>query len=175
MITAARALRREDALQVGLGQRGFVHYWQREFAAGEACLAESLVLSEERGDGFEAFLARMFHGLARTNLGRMSEALIDFEHAKVLARRNGDRFWQPRLVSHAGLRPPRARRGREGPGARHRALALARENPSPWSPEVDAVVNLCVDGVRAGDAEGASDLLAVLEDGCAAIATGSAG
>ena len=46
-----------------------------------------------------------------------------------------------------------------------RALAIARENPSPWTPEVDALMNLCVDGVRAGDPDGASDLLAILEDG----------
>jgi hypothetical protein len=46
-----------------------------------------------------------------------------------------------------------------------RALALARENPSPWAPEVNALLNLCVDGVRAGDPEGAAAVLATLEDG----------
>jgi hypothetical protein len=45
-----------------------------------------------------------------------------------------------------------------------RALELARENPSPWTPEVDALLNLCVDGVRAGDPEGAAAVLATLED-----------
>ena len=44
----------------------------------------------------------MFKGLARANLGRMSEALDDFADAIAMARRNHDRFWLPRLTSHLG-------------------------------------------------------------------------
>ena len=115
VIAAARASGSRAALQLGLVYRGFVHYWQGEFPACEARMAEALVVCEERGDGFEAFAVRMFQGLARANQGRMSEALADFEHAEVFAARNGDRFWQPRLVSQQGYDPPRARRRREGP------------------------------------------------------------
>ncbi len=153
------------ARQVGLLYRGFVHYWQGEYQASEARMAEALVVCEERGDGFEVFAVRMFLGLARANLGRMSEALADFEHAEVFAARNGDRFWQPRLVSQQGWVHRELAAVGKARELDERALALARENPSPWTPEVDALMNLAVDDVRAGDPEGASNLLATLEDG----------
>jgi hypothetical protein len=165
VILEARASGSQAALQVGLVYRGFVHYWHTEFAACEARMTEALSVCEERGDGFEAFAVRMFLGLARANSGRMSEALSDLEQAEVFAARNGDRFWQPRLISMQGwihrelAAVPRAR---ELDG---RALALARENPSPWTPEVDALFNLCIDDVRAGNPDAAADLLAILEDG----------
>jgi tetratricopeptide (TPR) repeat protein len=167
VIAAARASGSLGALQLGLVYRGFVHYWHGEFQECEANMADALVVCEDRGDGFEAFAVRMFQGLARANLGRTSEALADLEHAEVFAGRNGDRFWQPRLVSQQGYihrELAAVERARELDA---RALALARENPSPWTPEVDALLNLCVDGVRAGDPEGAENVLAQLEDGSA--------
>jgi tetratricopeptide (TPR) repeat protein len=151
------------ARPLALIMRGFVHYWQSEFAPAERRLAEALLLSEERGDGFEAFLARMFAALARANLGRISEALSDLQHAIVLARRNGDLFWEPRLVSHLGYVHRELAAGDEARSHDTRALALARQNPVPWAPEVDALLNLCVDGVRTGDSDGSAALLATVE------------
>ena len=165
VIAAARQSGSLTARQLGLVYRGFVHYWQGEYQPSEARMAEALVVCEERGDGFEVFAVRMFLGLARANQGRMSEALADFEHAEVFADRNGDRFWQPRLVSQQGWVHRELAAVGKARELDARALALARENPSPWTPEVDALMNLAVDGVRAGDPEGASNLLATLEDG----------
>ena len=128
-------------------------------------MTEALLVCEERGDGFEAFAVRLLQGMARANLGRMSEALSDLEHAQVFAGRNGDRFWQPRLVSKQGWIHRELAAVEKARELDAKALALARENPSPWTPEVDALLNLCVDGVRAGDRVGAADLLATLEDG----------
>jgi hypothetical protein len=66
-------------------------------------------------------------------------------------------------VSHLGW----ARRELQDPeGAREfdaRALEMARENPSPWAPESEALINLCVDDARAGQADRAAELLARLE------------
>ena len=129
VIAAAARAARSCALELGLLYRGFVHYWQGEYAAAEARLAEALLLSEERGDGFEAFGARMFVGLARANQGRMSEALADFEHAIVLARRNGERFWRAAAGEPARLGPPRARRAGEGSGIRHARLGPRAREP----------------------------------------------
>ncbi len=165
VIVAARASGSLAALQLGLVYRGFVHYWHGEFQATETRMTEALVVCEERGDGFEAFAVRMFVGLARANLGRMSEALLDLEHAQVFAGRNGDRFWQPRLVSQQGWIHRELAAVDKARQLDARALDLARENPSPWAPEVDALLNLCVDGVRAGDPARAADLLATLEGG----------
>jgi len=46
-----------------------------------------------------------------------------------------------------------------------RALEMARENPSPWTSEADALINLCVDDVRLGHPDRATELLARLEAG----------
>jgi tetratricopeptide (TPR) repeat protein len=165
VILEARTSGSQAALQLGLVLRGFVHYWQTEFEPCEARMAEALALCEERGDGFWAFAVRMFQGLARANRGRMSEGLRDLEQAEVFAARNGDRYWQPRLVSQQGWIHRELAAFQKARELDARALELARENPSPWTPEVDALLNLCVDDVRAGNPEAASDTLAILEDG----------
>ncbi len=165
VIEAARASGSLAALQMGLVYRGFVHYWQGEFRASESRMAEALVVCEERGDGFEVFAVRIFLGLARFNLGRVSEALREFREAEDLAVRNSDRFWHPRLVSQQGYVHRELAAFEKARELDTRALALSRQNPLPWTPEVDALTNLAVDGVRSGDTEAAANLLATLEDG----------
>jgi tetratricopeptide (TPR) repeat protein len=165
VIASARESGSKAALQVGLGYRGFVHYWQGAYAATEDDFAVAISLSEELGDGFETLAARMFLGMARANLGRMSEALADFEQGLALAERNGDSFWRPRLVSdqgwvHRELQAPERARELDA-----RALQIALEHPSPWTPEADALINLCVDDVRSGHPDRAAGLLARLEVG----------
>ncbi len=149
------------ALKIALSYRGFVHYWQTEYEAAEATSVEALSVATELGDGFYALAAHMFLGLARTNLGRLSEAIDDFNDALAVARRNDDRYWQPRLMSHLGW-------AHRELGALDRArefdteaVRLARERPVP-GPEVEVLLNLCVDDVRVGRAEQASALLAEL-------------
>jgi tetratricopeptide (TPR) repeat protein len=105
----------------------------------------------------------MFAGLSRANLGRLSDALADFEEALAIAERNGDRFWRPRLVSHMGWVHRELQALERARELDARALRIARENPSPWTPESEALINLCVDEVRAGRPDQASELLAGLE------------
>jgi tetratricopeptide (TPR) repeat protein len=164
VIAEARASGSQTALQLGLVYRGFCHYWHCEFKACEERMTEALAVCEDRGDGFEVFAVRMFQALSRANQGRMSEGLADLAQAEVFAGRNGDRFWHPRLVSFQGMIHRELAAVRQARELDQRALALARENPSPWTPEVDALLNLCIDDVRAGDPEGAADVLARLDD-----------
>lgn len=162
-IAEARASGSRLALQIALAYRGFVHYWQGEYGATARLADETLVLCEERGDAFGAFAARMFLGLARANQGRMSEAIGEFHRTLALAERNSDLFWRPRLESHLGWVNRELAafdRAREWDA---RALALVRGNPLPWAPEAEALINLCVDGARAGDPQGAATLLTRLE------------
>jgi tetratricopeptide (TPR) repeat protein len=165
VIASARASGAASALATGLWYRGFVHYWRSEYREAEALTAEGALVAEELGDAFTSLAARMFAGLSRVNLGRMSEALAEFEQAVSLAERNRDSFWGPRLVSHLGW----VRRELQQPGlAREfdaRALEMARENPSPWAPEAEALINLCVDDLRSGHPDRAAELLARLEAG----------
>jgi tetratricopeptide (TPR) repeat protein len=150
------------ALAIGLSYRGLVHYWQTEYMATETCCIEALALATARGEGFYALGARMFLGLSRANLGRLSEALDDFVDAIAVARRNDDRYWLPRLVSHMGWvhrELGALERAREHDTE---AIRLARELPVP-GPEPEVLVNLCVDDVREGRADQASALLAELQ------------
>ena len=101
-IDSARRVGGGVPLKIALSYRGLVHYWQTEYQAAETTGVEAVSLTTQLGDGFYALGARMFLGLARANLGRISEALDDFADAIAVARRNGDRYWLPRLVSHLG-------------------------------------------------------------------------
>lgn len=161
-IASARRVGAPVALKIALSLRGLVHYWQTEYQAAESASVEALSLSSRLGDGFYALGARMFLGLARTNLGRVSEALDDFADAISLARRNDDRYWLPRLTSHLGWvhrELGALDRAREYDTE---AVRLARERPT-WGPESEVLLNLCVDDVRDGQAERASALLAELQ------------
>ncbi len=163
VITSARRRGPGVALQIGLCYRGLARYWQARFDASEGDWSEALALTTDLGDGFYALAARMFLGLSRANLGRVSEALDDFTDAIAVARRNDDRYWLPRLVANLGWVHREL-------GALERAreydtegLRLARERPVPWAPESDALFNLCTDDVRVGHLEQASERLAELQ------------
>ncbi|HXY42272.1 MAG TPA: AAA family ATPase [Vicinamibacteria bacterium] len=162
--TIARARQRglRVALKIGLAYRGFVHYWQTEYQAAEAISVQAAAAAAEVGDGFYALASRMFLGLSRANLGRVSEALDDLHDSIGEARRNDDRYWLIRILSNLGwvYREMGALdRAREWDT---QAVALARERPT-WGMEAGALLNLCVDHVREGRAEEASAIFAELE------------
>jgi tetratricopeptide (TPR) repeat protein len=161
VIDSARPGGPRVALKIALGYRALAHYWQTRYEAAEADGAETLAVATELGDGFYALGARMFVGLSRANLGRISEALDDFADAIALARRNDDRYWLPRLTSHLGW--VHRELGALGRAREHdaEAVRLARDRVS--GPEPEVLLNLCVDYVREGRAEEASALLAELQ------------
>jgi tetratricopeptide (TPR) repeat protein len=161
-IASARRRGPRVALKIALTYRAFAHYWQTEYGAAETTGFEAVSTATELGDGFYALAARMFLGLARANQGRISEAVDDFTDALALARRNDDRYWLPHLTSRLGWLHRELGaldRAREYDAE---AVRLARERPVP-GPEVEVLLNLCVDDVRLGRAEQASALLAELQ------------
>jgi tetratricopeptide (TPR) repeat protein len=162
VIDAARPGGRSVALEIALIFRGFAHYWQTRYEAAEADGAEAVALATELGDGFYALGTRMYLGLARVNLGRLSEALDDFTDTIALARRNDDRYWLPRLTSHLGW--VHRELGALGRAREHdaEAVRIAREWPV-WGPEPEVLLNLCVDHVREGRTGEAQALLAELQ------------
>ena len=86
-----------------LSYRGFVHYWQTEYAAAEALSVEAAALARERGDGFYALGAadvqRAWPGPTSAGSRRPSTTS---RTPSPSARRNDDRYWLPRLASHLG-------------------------------------------------------------------------
>jgi tetratricopeptide (TPR) repeat protein/predicted Ser/Thr protein kinase len=101
-IRSARASGHKPALLGSLAWRGALHFFQSEYALAETMLRETYDLASEIRDGFSLLVSLFFLGLSRGNLGRMSEARDTLNQAIVMARRNGDRFWFPRLPNCIG-------------------------------------------------------------------------
>jgi len=101
-IRNARAIGHKPGLLGSLAWRGALHFFQSEYARAEELLTESYALASELRDGFSLLVSLFFLGLLRGNLGRMSEALKTLNEAIAMARRNGDRFWFPRLPNCIG-------------------------------------------------------------------------
>ncbi len=89
-------------LCAGLAQRGSVHFFQSEYELAEPVLTEALTLARELRDSFTLVISLFMLGLVRGNCGRISDALAMLHEALALARRNGDRFWLPRLPNCLG-------------------------------------------------------------------------
>lgn len=102
VIEMARRLGHKPSLLEGLVSRGIMHYWQSDYARAEERLAEAQSLASEVRDGFQLLVCLGFLGLSRGNLGRMSEALAALHQGIEAARRNGDRYWLPRMPNHLG-------------------------------------------------------------------------
>jgi tetratricopeptide (TPR) repeat protein len=162
-IASARRHGLRGALKLGLVNRGLARYWQTEYESAEVACLEAASIATEAGDGFYALAARMFAGLSRANLGRVSEALDDFADTIAIARRNGDRYWLPRLLSHVGWLHREL--GDFDRAREHdlEALQVARERPMPWAAESEALLNLSLDDLRLGETKRAADLLRELQ------------
>lgn len=145
IVAAARRLSHRSALMAGLVQRAALHYWHSEYALTEERVLEALPLASELGEGFWLLASFTFLGLARGNLGRMSDALDTFAEAIDRARRNGDRFWLPRLLSHVGWIHRELLDHERAITSDEEGLRVAREQKALWAPEADALLNLLVD------------------------------
>lgn len=131
--------------------RGFVRYWRARYGEAEADFTEGQQLGVDLRDGFLVLVCLMFRGLCRGYLGKVGDALSLFEEGAEMGRRNGDRFWLPRIVSHQGWIHRELQCFDEAMGFDREALALARERREGWAPEAEALLNLSVDSVRGGD------------------------
>jgi len=104
----------------------------------------------------------MFLGLARGCLGRISDAFETFERGIEMARRNGDRFWPPRLVSHLGLMHRELQDVDAAIVHDQEGLRLARQGGSPGA-ESGALLNLAFDYIQAGRHDKASRSLEAID------------
>jgi len=161
IIARARRLGHSRALTAGLAYRGAVHYWQTEYERAEELLSEAAGLASEQRDGFIVLLCLGFLGLSRSQLGRMSEALSTLQEGTEMARRNGDRFWLPYLVSHLGS----IHRELQDFGAAvlhdEEGLRTAREDEASAA-ETSVLINLALDKTQGGRGDQASEVLGAI-------------
>ena len=101
-LVLARAVDNRTALASALAWRGSLHFFQTEYAQALEVLTEARHRANELRDSFVAQDAILMLGLSLGNLGRISEALAMLEEGIVMARRNGDRFWYPRMPNCIG-------------------------------------------------------------------------
>src|SRR5262249_19670563 len=102
VIQTARATHHKPLLCYGLGRRGAMHFHRSEYELAQPGLSEALALAGELRDSFQVLVNRFHLGLVQGNRGRMSDALATLHEAMAFARRNGDRFWLPRLPNCIG-------------------------------------------------------------------------
>jgi tetratricopeptide (TPR) repeat protein len=162
VIALARSTGHRRAYLAGVAYRGVVHYWQSEYARAEERLAEALPLASELRDGLMVLICLQFLGLARGNRGRMSQALSTLDRGMEMGRRNGDRFWLPRLASHVGWIHRELQDFDRAIEHDQEGLALARENRVVEA-ETSALLNLSLDYTQAGRLDEALEILDRLE------------
>jgi tetratricopeptide (TPR) repeat protein len=163
VIEAARQSGPPVALRSGLSFRGFVHYWQTEYGPAETLIGEAAARAADDGDAFSVLMARMFVGLSRVKLGRVTGGLQEFLEGISLARRNSDRFWLPHLVSYMGWVHREVLAHEKAREFDNEALRLLREASLPRALETEVLMYLAMDEVQLGNADRASALLADLE------------
>ncbi len=164
VIAIARRIGHEWALMAALAYRGTVLYWKSQYGPAEEQFVEGAEAAARVRDGFAFLCCRMFRDLCRARLGRISEALAGFEETTETARRNGDRYWLPRLLAHQGW-VRREIQVFDGAAAfSEEALRIARENPLPAALEMEALMNLSIDYARAGRTAESERMLQELEE-----------
>ena len=82
--------------------RGCLYFFQTEYERAIECELEAKQLASKLRDGFLLLTSMFFLGLSKGNLGHMSEAIATLEEAILMAGRNGDRFWLPRMPNCIG-------------------------------------------------------------------------
>jgi tetratricopeptide (TPR) repeat protein len=162
-IAIARRIGHEPALAHALAYRGLACYWQREYRPGEQVFAEGAEVAARVRDGFVSLACRMFRDLCRVRLGRISDGLAGLEETAETARRNGDRFWLPRLVSTFGWVRSELQVFEGAIAFNEEALRLGRENRLAGAPETEALLNLTVHYARDGRIAESEQMIAELE------------
>ncbi len=163
IIAVARRIGHEPALLAALAYRGFGHYWKGEYAGAEEQFAEGAEAAARLRDGFISLACRMFRDVSRGRLGRISEALAGLQETTEMARRNGDRFWLPRLLAHSGWIRREIQLFADAAAYNEQALHVGRENRHPAAPEREALLNLCIEYLRLGRVEESEQMIRELE------------
>jgi tetratricopeptide (TPR) repeat protein len=162
-IAVARRIGHEPALARALAYRGLAHYWRREYGPGERVYAEGADVAARVRDGFLSLACRMFRDICRIRVGRISEGIAGLEETTDTARRNGDRFWLPRLLAHLGWIRSELQVFEEAIAYNEEALRVGRESRLPAAPETEALLNLAVHYARAGRIAESKEMIAELE------------
>ncbi len=162
-IATARRIGYEPALGNALAYRGLGCFWKREYGPGERLFAEGAEVAARVGDGFLSLACRMFRDLCRARLGRISEGLAGLEETTEVARRNGDRFWLPRLLAQLGWVRSELQVFEPAIAFNEEALRVGQEAQLAGAPEAEALLNLCVYYARAGRGAESEQMIAELE------------
>lgn len=152
VIRSATAMGYQPGILNGTVWMQCIRFFQSEYEEAEKFGMQAFELASELRDAFSLMACYFFLGLARANMGRMSEGLATLNEGIAVARRNGDLFWFPRLPNcigwiHRELQDFEGafRYDREGVeiGRRHHVLEA----------EANSLINVGLDHIHARDAE----------------------
>jgi tetratricopeptide (TPR) repeat protein len=163
VVAVARRIGHDAALTAALAYRGTTFYWKSEYAPAERLFIEGAEAAARARDGFVFLCCRMFRDLCRMRLGLISDALTGFQETTEIARRNGDRFWLPRLLAHQGFLR-RELQVFEGTSTySEEALQIAREGRVSSAPETEALIDLSLHYAHQGRTADSERMLRELE------------
>jgi tetratricopeptide (TPR) repeat protein len=130
--------------------RARLHFFQSEYHAAENLFRQTLDLASELGNAFESLKAQFFLSITLANRGRVSEALELLSRLMETARRNGDSFWSARALNSFGW-IHRELQDLDGAKALDQEGAVTSRRDAVLEAEVNSVINLALDHLRAGN------------------------
>ena len=136
-----------------LGLRARLRFFQSEYLDAEKMLRETMALASELGDAFEVLKSHYFLTLTLVNLGRIAEALTVLNPAMEVARRNDAVSWLSKAPNCLGW-IHRELQDFEGALAFDREGAETAHGLGVEEAELNSVINLAFDELRAGNNEG---------------------
>ena len=102
VLACARAGEHTHAAMAAAFWRGIIHHFRTEYEPALALATEARDLALGRRDAFSTVGGDWIIGLALGNLGRMSSALAALSRALDRCRRNGDIFFEARILNSIG-------------------------------------------------------------------------
>jgi tetratricopeptide (TPR) repeat protein len=151
-IRVARAINHKPVLANALIRRGFVHFFQSEYDRAAEMFIESHDLALELRDGFILLSSLFGVGVARGDMGRMSEALGTLHEAMEMARRNGDHYTLSKLPNCIGWIYREMENFDEARKYDRSGSNLAHENRVNEA-EANSLINLGYDYTHEGESE----------------------
>ena len=162
-IHLARSANYHPALCAALTWRGALDHWQSDYDRADTLINEAHGIAAALADGFFQLATLFFGGLIKGNQGRMSDAVAMLTEGMAIARRNGDRFWSPRLPNCLGW-IHRELHDLDGALKYDRESLESGRQHNVLEAQANSLINLACDYTQTGAAQQVAPVFVEVED-----------
>lgn len=162
VLAGARAGKHTHAAMISAFWRGIIHHFRTEYERALALATEARDLPLGRRDAFSTVGGDWIMGLALGNLGRMSAALVSLERALDRCRRNGDIFFEARILNSIGWIHRELGDHARALELDQQSVEVARRSKN-LEAEADSLINVALGQTEAGRADAAHEACAAVE------------